>query len=178
MVILYIKSGEIDKSIALLKKLDSIDKLPEHLEPLMLSLTQPKQPIITNVENQNKRPKSKLDELKENYNLKNDFSSLKLMLERELKTKQYLELLEDSKEAITLYPAQPYVYLMNGVALNSLRKYKEAIEIMTIGLEYLIDDSIMESQFMEQFSLSYKGLGQNKIATTYYKKAIDLRKKD
>ena len=178
LVILYIKSGEIDKSIALLKKLDSIDKLPEHLEPLMLSLTQPKQPIITNVENQNKRPKSKLDELKENYNLKNDFSSLKLMLERELKTKQYLELLEDSKEAITLYPAQPYVYLMNGVALNSLRKYKEAIEIMTIGLEYLIDDSIMESQFMEQFSLSYKGLGQNKIATTYYKKAIDLRKKD
>ena len=178
LVILYIKAGEIDRSIALLEKLDSIDKLPEHLQPLRLSLTQPKQPKSANIENDYERPKSKLDELKENYSLKNDFSSLKLMLERELKTKQYLELLDDSKEAITLYPAQPYVYLMNGVALNSLRKYTDAIEIMTTGLEYLIDDSIMESQFMEQFSLSYKGLGQNKVATAYYKKALDLRKKD
>jgi Tfp pilus assembly protein PilF len=31
---------------------------------------------------------------------------------------------------------------------------------------------------MEQLSLSYKGLGQNKIATSYYKKALNLRKKD
>jgi len=178
LVILYIKSGEIDKAISLLEKLDSINKLPEQLVVLKQSLMQPK----TNQKRENEinknTPKSKLEELKESYSLKNDFNSLKLVLERELKTKQYLELLKDSEEALNLYPAQPYVYLMNGVALNSLRKYQAAIEILDSGLEYLIDNTVMESQFMEQLSLGYKGLGQNKIATSYYEKAIDLRKKD
>ena len=178
LVILYIKSGEIDKAISLLEKLDSIDKLPEQLLVLKQSLTHPKTKERRDNKVDEDQPKSKLEILKESHRLKNDFNSLKLVLERELKTKQYLELLEDSEEGLTLYPAQPYIYLMNGVALNSLRKYKTSIQILESGLEYLLDNAVMESQFMEQLSLSYKGLGQNKIATSYYKKALDLRKKD
>ena len=178
LVILYIKSGEIDLAIALLERLDSINKLPEQLMILKQSLTQ-SNPVEKREHVYDKnQPKSKLELLKESYNLKKDFNSLKLVLDKELKTRQYLDLLNDSEEAIDLYPAQPYVYLMNAVALNSLRKYKDAIEKLNMGLEYLIDDTIMESQFMEQLSLSYKGLGQNKIATSYYKKALDLRKVD
>lgn len=176
LVILYIKSGEIENAIALLSKLDSVNKLPPSLKALKESLTRSKPVKDENYQKTEKYTESKLDKLKQNYSLKNDFNSLKLVLDTELKTKQYLDLLKDSEEAISLYPAQPYVYLMNGVALNSLRKYKEAIEKLEIGLEYVIDNKI-EAQFMEQLSLSYKGLGQNKIATTYYKKALDLRKK-
>ena len=178
LVILFIKSGEIEKAILLLEKLDSLNKLPNQLRVLKQSLTQPVPPEKREGEFEQYRTKNKLDQLKKNYSLKNDFNSLKLVLERELKTERYLELLEDSEEGLNLYPAQAYLYLMNGVALNSLRKYKEAIDKLESGLEYLIDDDVMESQFMEQLSLSYKGLGQNKIATSFYKKAIDLRKKD
>ena len=178
LVILYIKSGEIEKAILLLEKLDSLNKLPNQLKVLKQSLTQPVPPEKRPNEFEQYKTKNKLDQLKENYSLKNDYNSLKLVLERELKTERYLELLKDSEEGLNLYPAQAYLYLMNGVALNSLRKYKEAIEKLESGLEYLIDDAEMESQFMEQLSLSYKGLGQNKIATSYYKKALDLRKKD
>lgn len=177
LVILYIKSGEIDSAITLLTKLDSINKLPPSLIALKESLTHSKSSKTQNYQKQEKLPESKLDKLKESYNLKNDFNSLKLVLENELKTKLYLDLLNDSEEAISIYPAQPYVYLMNGVALNSLRKYKKAIEKLEIGLEYLVENNQMEAQFMEQLSLSYKGLGQNKIATSYYKKALGLRKK-
>ena len=176
LVILYIKSGEIDRAISLLSKLDSVNKLPPSLVTLKESLTRSKSIKNENYQKPEKYTESKLDKLKQNYSLKNDFNSLKLVLDSELKTKQYLDLLKDSEEAISLYPAQPYVYLMNGVALNSLRKYKNAIEKLEIGLEYVIDNNL-EAQFMEQLSLSYKGLGQNKIATTYYKKALDLRKK-
>jgi len=109
--------------------------------------------------------------------LKKDYNSLKLILERELKTKQFLELLEDSNKAMKIYPAQPFLYLMNGVALNSIRKYRDAIEILNSGLEYLVEDNELEAQFMEQLSLSYKGLGENKAATSYYKKAMELRDK-
>lgn len=176
LVILYIKSGDIEKAISVIKKLDKKDNLPSHLVALKESLIQTT--AINEKGNSafNDQPKSKTELLKDNYNLKKDFNSLKLVLERELKTKQYLDLLKDSKEAVSLYPAQPYVYLMNGVALNSLRKYKEAIIKLEIGLEFIVDDNKMEAQFMEQLSLSYKGLGQNKTATSYYKKVLDLRK--
>ncbi len=177
LVILYIKSGEIEKAISVIKKLDKKDNLPSHLVALKESLIKTTH-VINEKSNSvfNDQPKSKIELLKDNYNLKKDFNSLKLVLERELKTKQYLNLLKDSKEAVSLYPAQPYVYLMNGVALNSLRKYKEAIIKLEIGLEFIVDDNKMEAQFMEQLSLSYKGLGQNKTATSYYKKVLDLRK--
>ncbi|MCF6296708.1 MAG: hypothetical protein L3J08_01790 [Flavobacteriaceae bacterium] len=178
LVILYIKSGEIDQAIALLTKLDSINKLPASLVALKKSLTQTESEKKENFKEVEELPKSKLDLLKESYSLKNDYNSLKLVLETELKTKQYLDLLNDSEEAINLYPAQPYAYLMNGVALNNLRKYRIAIEKLELGLEYLIDDSEIEAQFMEQLSLSYKGLRQNKIATSYYKKMLNLRKKE
>ncbi len=178
LVILYIKSGEIENAIALLKKLDIKNKLPSDLKALKKSLIreEPKQEFQNSIVIE-PIPKNKLDNLKEDYKLKNDFNSLKLVLERELKTKQYLDLLKDSENAINLYPAQPIVYLMNGVALNNLRKYNEGIKILETGLEYLVDDNKLESQFMEQLSLSYKGLGENKKATSYYKKAIELRNK-
>ncbi len=179
LVILYIKSGEIENAIALLKKLNANNNLPPNLIPLKESLLQSK-PRITKEENIStfkEQPKSKTEVLKENYELKKDYNSLKLILERELKTKQYLELLEDSEKAISIYPAQPFIYLMNGVALNSIRKYRDAIKILNTGLEYLADNNELEAQFMEQLSLSYKGLGENKTATSYYKKAMELRNK-
>jgi len=67
---------------------------------------------------------------------------------------------------------------MHGVALNNIRKYKNAIETLETGLEFLIEDNNLEAQFMEQLSLSYKGLGNNKLASIYYKKALDLRNKE
>ena len=138
-------------------------------------------PVITEKRNHSafkEEPKNKTELLKENYNLKKDYNSLKLVLERELKTKQYLELLKDSEQAINLYPAQPFIYLMHGMAFNNIRKYNEAIKTLEQGLDYLIDDNDLKSKFMEQLSLSYKGLGDNKTASSYYKKALDLRKKE
>lgn len=178
LVLLYIKAGEIENAIILMQKLDAEEKLPSSLLPLKESLTQIKrgedyQPKIIAEE----LPKSKVDLLKEEYSLKKDFNSLKLLVETELQTKEYLDLLKDSEEGMNLYPMQPYFYLMHSMALNNTGKYKDAITILELGLEFIIDDNDMESQFMEQLSLSYKALGENKIASSYYKKALDLRNK-
>ncbi len=177
-MLLQIKSGNINEAIELLKKLEKDNNLPSHLIPLKLALLQEtplEEPTITtNIPN---HPKSKLDNLKKDYYLKNDYQSLKLVLERELKEKDYLQLLKDSQDGIDLYPAQPFVYLMNGIALNSLRKYKDAVLIFGTGLDFVIEDYSLEADFMDQLGLSYKGMGQNKKAVEYYNKAVDLRKK-
>jgi tetratricopeptide (TPR) repeat protein len=178
LVLLQIKSGNVNEAIELLKKLEDNNNLPSHLIPLKIALLQEvpseETPVITANTN---LPVSKLDNLKKDYYLKNDYQSLKLVLERELRIKDFLNLLKDSQEGLDLYPAQPFVYLMNGIALNSMRKYKDAVLILGTGFDFLVDDFKMEAEFMEQLGLSYKGMGQNKKASKYYNKAVDLRKK-
>lgn len=177
LVILYIKAGEIESATNLLKKLDELHKLPEGLQSLKESLVQDvngptdqaPEPILEEL------PKRKVDVLKDEYNLNKDYTSLKLLLERQLKTKQYLDLLKDSEEGLSLFPAQPFLYLMNGKALNSLRKYNDAKQTLEEGLDYIIDDDSLKADIFEEMSLSYKALGDNKSASAYYKRALDLR---
>jgi len=177
LVILYIKAGEIENATELLKKLDERNELPEGLEALKESLLHDEegstdydvQPIPEEV------PKRKVDLLKDNYMSNKNFNSLILLLERQWKTKQYLELLEDSSEGLTLFPAQPYLYLMNGRVKNRLRKHQEAIEILEEGLDYIIDDDEMQALFFDELSLGFKALGNNKRATEYFNRSMELR---
>lgn len=179
LVILFIKAGEIESATKLLKKLDDQNKLPEGLRALKESLLQEPngpmeelaEPII--IEN----PKRKVDLLKEEYDLKKDYSTLKMLLEQQYKTKQYLPLLKESEEGLSYFPAQPFLYLMNGRALNSLRKHNEALVILEEGLEYIIEEDDLKSAIFQEMSLSYKALGNNKMATDYYNQAMELKGK-
>jgi len=176
LVILYIKSGKMDEAIALLSKLDKIDKVPEGLESLKESLLQETPNSIVSDPNPIvEDSKSKVSLLREDYELKRDFNSMKLLLERELKTKQFLELLEDSEKGLEMFPAQPFLYLMNGRALNNLRKYEEALKSLEDGLDYLIEDDLMKVDFLKEMSLSYKGMGNNKMSSKLYQQAIELK---
>lgn len=179
LVILYIKSGEIDSAISLLKKLDDLNKLPKGLEALKESLLQnetgPIEELSEKVIVDN--PKRKVDHLKEEYALKKDYNTLKMLLEQQWKTKEFLDLLKDSEQGLSLYPAQPFLYLMNGRALNSLRKHTKALEVLEEGLDYIIDDDQLKSEFFQELSLCYKAQGNNKLATEYYKQATELKAK-
>lgn len=188
LVILYIKAGEIDQAVSLLKKLDKEGKVPKGLIALKESLLQ-ENPMPMDSNSIDSEPinfddnmqvpvndlKSKSELLREAYEVDKSYGNLVALLEREVKTKQFLEVLKYSEEGISLFPAQPLMYLMNGSALNHLRKHSEAIEVLKNGLDYLIDDPILESQFMEQLSLSFKGMGDNKTANEYYQKALELK---
>jgi len=176
LVILYIKSGKMDEAIALLKKLDKIDQVPEGLESLKESLLQETSNTIVSDPNPIvEDSRSKVDLLRDDYELKRDFDSMKLLLERELKTKQFLELLKDSEKGLEMFPAQPFLYLMNGRALNNLRKYEEALKSLEDGLDYLIEDDLMKVDFLKEMSLSYKGMGNNKMSSKLYQQAIELK---
>ena len=75
-------------------------------------------------------------------------------------------LLKYSTEGIGLFPAQPFVYLINGKALNSKKEYKKAIEILKNGVDFVFEDK-MEAEFYKEISFSYRNLG-NKIEEKKY----------
>ena len=81
-----------------------------------------------------------------------------------------------SKETLDLFPAQPILYLINGVANNKINQSKNAIESLETGLDYVIDDPKMESDFYTQLSIAYKQVNNNTKSQAFAKKAEALIK--
>ncbi len=186
LVILYIKSGEIEQAVSLLRKLDAENKIPEGLIALKESLLQQGaaaasgaiETIDPDEETENglmASPVSRNETLLQAYERDKSYQNLVPLLERELKTKQFLELLEHSEEGLSLFPAQPLVYLMKGTALIQLRKNADAVEVLEEGMDFLIDDPEMEVRFLEQLSLAYKAMGDNKKATEFFNRAQEIK---
>ncbi len=107
----------------------------------------------------------------------NDFSLLRRILLLQLDLKRYEKAMSGSELALELFPAQPIFYLVNGVSLIHLEKAEEAIEILTTGIDYVIDDLKMESDFYQQISAAYQKLGDATKASEYQEKVNQLQKK-
>lgn len=86
----------------------------------------------------------------------------------------YQKAADMSSETIDKFPAQPVLYLVNGVSLNSLNKPKKAIEILNDGIDYIIDDNKMLSDFYKQLSAAYTKTNNSKKAQEFEKKANKL----
>lgn len=111
-----------------------------------------------------------LGEIKDFILLKNTLS-LQLELERSREARQL------SERALENFPSQPLLYLYNGTALNQLGEFKEAEEMLTFGLDYLIEDLPLELEFYRQLAVAYAGLKNEEKAVQFQKMAAELEKK-
>lgn len=79
-----------------------------------------------------------------------------------------------SKEAMANFPAQPFLYLVNGLASNALGRHEQAIESLEIGLDFLFDNPGMQKDFYLQLSMAYKATGANSRAEAYQRRANQI----
>ncbi|HMC00929.1 MAG TPA: tetratricopeptide repeat protein [Flavobacteriaceae bacterium] len=107
-------------------------------------------------------------------NTNDDYKILKTILLLEIDLEQYDAAKTESLKAINSYPSQPLLYLINGVASNKLNKPREAIEMLEMGLDYIIDDTKMESDFYKQLSIAYMQINNTEKAKTFSDKAKQL----
>jgi len=119
---------------------------------------------------------SDIETLKNSYSKNKEFKTIKEILDNEAASELFEQVYVDSKEALELFPEQPFLYKMNGLALNKLGKYNEAIAVLSIGIDFVIDNSAMEADFYEQLSISHEKLGNKSEALKYKQRAIALRK--
>ncbi len=75
-----------------------------------------------------------------------------------------------SEEAVTQYPAQPYFYYTSGWAKNKLGEHKEAVLVLEMALDYLIDDLVLQNNIYSQLAIAYKAMGNTKKANEYTNK--------
>jgi len=156
LIMLYIKNGDYKKTLLLINSFEQDNLLSSKLKKIKERLE--------------KRNNSKilkavvLENIYKRFETEKTYSVLKQILEdaREKPT----VLLKYSKQGIALFPAQPFVYLVNGKALNLNKEYKKALEVLQNGIDFVIEDT-MEANFYKEMALSYKGLG-NKIGEKRY----------
>jgi tetratricopeptide (TPR) repeat protein len=103
-----------------------------------------------------------------------NYGLLKNTILLQIDIKKYEAAIALSTFGLEMFPAQPLLYLVNGVANNELKNADQAIEILETGLDYLLDDPKMECDFYQQLAIAYSLKGNTKKAKLYYKKALDL----
>ena len=156
LVLLYMKNKDYKKALSFMKTLEEDNLLTSDLKKIKERLEK------TNYSETQKAKVSR--DIYKRFETEKTYTLLKQIL---LATKDNsVLLLKYSKEGIALFPAQPFVYLINGSTLNVNREFKKALEILQNGIDFVIEDA-MEALFYKEMALAYKGLN-NKVEERRY----------
>lgn len=90
----------------------------------------------------------------------------------EYQAKKYEDLYADSKECLSLYPSIAVVYLLNGVSANQLKNYDDALDVLSAGVELVVNDPPVKAEFYGQIGDSYFGLKDSQSGKKNYEKAL------
>ncbi len=82
-----------------------------------------------------------------------------------------------SEKAMEIFPAQPVLFLIQGAALIELEEYRKAEEILTFGLDYVIENEMMVADFYEQLSKAHNGMGDAQKAADFGSRAKEIKNK-
>ena len=103
-----------------------------------------------------------------------DYEDLKLIGELLLQQGKIDEALKNSTKALELYPAQPVFYLQQAKAYNASNHAEKALKSLEFGLDYLIDNTVMEQEFYVQFAKAYQQMNDTKNEQKYLQKIKKL----
>ena len=103
-----------------------------------------------------------------------NFTLLKSTLLLQLEFNRYQIAEKTSQASLEIFPAQPFLYLINGMAHNNLQQYKAAINSLATGLDYLFDNPQLEKDIYEQLAIAHTAIGNTLKAANFAKKAAAI----
>ena len=92
----------------------------------------------------------------------------------EYENEQWDSLFVDSEKSLTYFPTQPLVYFFCGVAANKLSFFNKAMEHLSAGLDFLVNDVSLEAEINSQLGISYFGLKQKELGFQKFEKSLQL----
>ena len=158
---IYLQNKDFKSAISLMNLMEQDNLLTSKYKKLKNKLETTTTSVVVKKE-------STVDSLKDEFKTNKSYAILKQILEAYTEKPEML--LQYSTEGISLFPAQPFVYLMKGKALNYMKKHKKALLFLSNGLDFVIDDPI-ELYFYKEMALSHRGLGNRKEEEKFIEKA-------
>lgn len=103
-----------------------------------------------------------------------NFDLIKTTALLQIETMKFTEAAQLSQSSLDLFPSQPILYLLNGVANLNLNNSSKAKTMFETGLDYLIDDPQMERDFYLQLSKVYDKENNTQKAGDYLNRANNI----
>ena len=94
----------------------------------------------------------------------------RLQIDELILKKDFTGLLKTSTDALENFPAQPYFYYANGLALNKTSNAPGAIEMLESALDYLLDDTSLGDKIYKELAAAYTTIGNASKANMYLSK--------
>tara|TARA_B100000780_G_scaffold238252_1_gene179652 strand:+ start:3552 stop:4490 length:939 start_codon:yes stop_codon:yes gene_type:complete len=164
LIRLYYLNREYSNALSLIYILEKENGLNNNLKQLKHSIELREKPLVAEV------TKEDLTMLISKFeNNKPSFFTLKKILEIAIKTNAEV-FYSYSRLAIDFYPAQPFSYLSRGKALQLQNKHQEAIDILEIGIDFVIEDSVLENQFYVILLKAYTSMNNPSKVLEYKQK--------
>ncbi|MFH6603020.1 tetratricopeptide repeat protein [Maribacter algicola] len=158
LAMIYFKSKNYEEALAVLKRIKS----SSFREELTLKI---------NDSIQNKEPAEQEADFSITDEEDADPSkTYKGRLEELMNGADVAEMLKLSAEALESYPLQPYFYYAQGYALNKKEQYQEAVEVLEISLDYLLDDPALENKIYKELADAHQALNNTSKANMYLRK--------
>ncbi|MEY4571992.1 MAG: hypothetical protein RLZ10_1210 [Bacteroidota bacterium] len=99
-----------------------------------------------------------------------------LLIEYDLQ--DFNSLYKDVQRCLEYFPNIPNVYLLAGLSSNQLKKYDEAIDFLTSGIDFVMQDNSLLAEFYGQYGEAYFGKKDFRMAKENYSKALKLDPKN
>ncbi len=99
-----------------------------------------------------------------------------ILLQSYVENKQFEIVAKKATSLTEIYPTQPQFYFFSGLANNQLKLFKKAKEMLEMGIDYVVEDIKLETNFNLQLGEAYNGLGDFKKKEQYFAKANQLSK--
>ena len=105
-----------------------------------------------------------------------DIETQMLLLQSYVETKQFEIVAKNAGALVEIYPSQPHFYYYSGLANNQLKQYKKAVDLLEMGMDFVVDDLKLEINFNLQLGEAFNGLGDFAKKEQYFTKANQLLK--
>ncbi len=161
LVKLYTENGAYEQAIRLLDELDAKNGISNTRRNLRIRIN------ALLYEAQKNEVKKEVVIQKDTDNPIQQYANILTQL---AKTNDRQALLKVSTEALENYPTQPFFYYSKGLAYNRLTRYKEAVEVLEMALDFLIDDVSIQNNIYKELALAYSSLGNTAKAEQYLQK--------
>ena len=109
-------------------------------------------------------------------NLDQDVETNLLLLQVYVELNKFTVIEKKAALLIESFPTQPQFYYFAGLANNQLQNFKKAKELLEMGLDYLVDNVLLEINYNIQLGEAFNGLGDITKKEFYYSKANQLIK--
>ena len=126
---------------------------------------------------------NKLEEAKKQYKevLQSDSTKIEVWLQILFicsERNNYNEMVFISEKALDYFPSHPIIYYFNAISNKQLEEYEKSLQTFKEGLDFIIDDNDLLSEFYSSMADIYNQLKQYGFSDSLYEKVLRINPKN